>query len=297
MYSCRRAFISAVSASRSSVGKVRPGLQHLHLVAGGRERVSTGTTLAAQPREARQRRHGGGRHAVEGHEDRFLGAEVHVGQQVQRLAFAQRRHDFALDAVARPNGRTLPKRWRPAQHPARPPPCWTVGVDADEGPRHLQRQRGPRRIQADEVRRKNHGRLVAGEFLQRARQHARAAAHQVGRVPEPGAVQPGLREVHEGLRVQRAPLRRVQPESTGAGWTSTTRRRGPPPHTAPSRAARPGRVSTRSGSSARLHEEDAAAADPAGHLRSLQSGARCLVARIAPEVLAGLSRTRRSICG
>jgi hypothetical protein len=70
--------------------KVLPGRQHLDLVAAGRELRHHRHHLGlAQPREARERRHGGRLHAVERHEDRLVAAEVHVGQQVQQAALAQ----------------------------------------------------------------------------------------------------------------------------------------------------------------------------------------------------------------
>ena len=192
---------------RVAAGKVGPGGQHLHFVAVGREAWQQGNDLGpAQSRKAGQRRHGGGLDAVKRHEHRFIRAKIHVGQQVQRLAFAQRRHD-GLDALDSSEQAQVAKALAALQYPLIDQLVRLVGVNRGRGPGHRQRHAGPGRIQADKMRQKNHRRVNAQQFLDRAGQPDPLLHAFPGRMPQPGTVQPGLREIDKGLQGELAPRR------------------------------------------------------------------------------------------
>ncbi|TXI15881.1 MAG: hypothetical protein E6Q65_09760 [Ottowia sp.] len=103
---------------------VGPGRVHLHLVALRRHARDGGHhARAPQPRQPRQRGHGGGRHAEEGHEEGFLRPQVHVGQQVQVAALAQRLDD-RLDTVAPVDQHHVAEALAPGAHPGAATDAW-----------------------------------------------------------------------------------------------------------------------------------------------------------------------------
>ncbi|MNK93031.1 hypothetical protein D3C87_1131740 [compost metagenome] len=183
--------------------EVLPRRQHLDLVAARRELGHHRHHLGlAQPREARQRGHGGRLHAVEGHEDGLVAPEVHVGQQVQQAALAQPRED-GLDAVHPVERRHVAEARAAFADPGVDHRVALGRVDRGRRARRVHGERGGRGIEAVEVRREQDHRRVAfgdlADFRGRTDDLQPALHHLLGRMPEPAAVQPRLRDEDEGL--------------------------------------------------------------------------------------------------
>jgi len=190
--------------------EVLPGRQHLDLIAARRELRHDRHHLGlAQPRKARERGHGRGLHAVERHEDGLVAAEIHVGQQVQQTALAQARQ-HRLDAVHPVQRRHVAEARAALANPGVDHRIALGRVDGGRGPGRVHGQRGGRRVQAVEVRcEQDHGRIAFGDLVDlrcRADHLEPARHHLLGRMPEPTAVQPRLRDEDEGLACDGAAL-------------------------------------------------------------------------------------------
>ena len=189
---------------------------------------------------------------------------------------------MALTPSARPKGRPEPKRWRPVSIQASSTLLRLAGVDAGEAAGHLLGERGPAGVQAYEVRREQHRGLRAAQLLHGAGQLEPLARHLRLAVPQPAAIQPGLREAHEDLAAPGARAAAASTaESTSARFTfddvpARQDHEVQEPAQQPSERAHPGQGKVRE----HAHEENAQLAHGVPSAR-----ARLLVAGIAPEVL------------
>ena len=172
---------------------------HFHVVACGCHTRHHRHHLGfAQAGEAGQRGHRGRLHAVEGHKNRLLRAEVHVGQQVEDAAGPQAAQ-VVLHAVEAVEHLHITKAGAPGLDPVVQAFVGQRRVDGGEQARCAHADGRGRRVQPIKVRAKDDGGRGALQLVHCAVQLQAFLQHRQGCVPQPAAVQPGLAEIHERL--------------------------------------------------------------------------------------------------